>query len=82
MVSFEELALHNAAEDCWVAFHGVVYDLTNYTAQGHHPAGAFLITRLAGTDGTEDYTRFHSQPLLDDVEDDIVGTLMTINRPA
>jgi cytochrome b involved in lipid metabolism len=73
VISFSELAMHNEPDDCWVALHGTVYDLTSYARR--HPSGASIITRLAGTDGTSEYARFHSEPLLASVQVDIVGTL-------
>lgn len=74
MISFSELALHNTADDCWVGLHGNVYDLTRYAKR--HPPGPGSITVLAGTDGTEDYDRFHSVDLLKSVKSDIIGILV------
>jgi cytochrome b involved in lipid metabolism len=56
-ISWEELKLHSTADDCWVAMHGGVYDLTAYA--NLHPGGADFITSYAGTDCTDDYDIFH-----------------------
>jgi len=72
-ISMEELARHNTPEDCWVAMHGDVYDMTEYA--NRHPGGARVVTDLAGTDGTAEYNRFHSQHLLSRVQETLVGRL-------
>jgi cytochrome b involved in lipid metabolism len=77
-ITMGELALHSTPDDCWVALHGDVYDLTNYARR--HPGGASIITRLAGTDGTQEYTRFHSESLLQSVQGDKIGPLTTLDN--
>jgi cytochrome b involved in lipid metabolism len=72
-ITVSELALHNTPEDCWVALHGNVYDLTYYAKR--HPDGS-IITDLAGMDGTLDYDIFHPTPLLAVVQGYIVGPLV------
>jgi cytochrome b involved in lipid metabolism len=71
--TLSELALHNTCEDCWVALHGNVYDLTYYAKR--HPESR-LITDLAGTDGTLDYDLFHPTSLLAIVQGYIIGPLV------
>jgi cytochrome b involved in lipid metabolism len=71
----QELASHNTASDCWVALHGDVYDLTAYAKR--HPAGTSWITNLAGTDGTQSYSDFHSEGLLRSVQGNRIGPLDT-----
>jgi len=73
-ISMEELKSHNTSEDCWVAIHGIVYDLTDFADE--HPAGAQSITILAGTDGTEAFQAIHNENLLDDFDEEIMGTLV------
>ena len=73
-VSMQELALHNTPNDCWVAIHGNVYDLTLYA--NRHPAGPEWVTDLAGTDGTEAYAEFHSISLLRSIQGDMIGSLL------
>jgi flavocytochrome c len=67
----KELAQHNSPEDCWVAIHGKVYDLSAFAEE--HPAGAESIHKLAGMDGTEEFQAIHNIDLLNDFEDDIMG---------
>ena len=41
-VSWSELKKHSDAQDCWLAIHGVVYDVTDFAAVhpgGEHAAG-------------------------------------------
>lgn len=73
-ISAEELATHNTPEDCWVAIHGVVYDLTDFAEE--HPPGAESIHVLAGLDGTEAFEAVHNKGLLDDFEDVRKGVLV------
>jgi cytochrome b involved in lipid metabolism len=70
-VTATELGTHNTADDCWIALHGNVYDLTEYARR--HPGGASVVTQLAGTDGTNEYSRFHSKGLLADVRNTLIG---------
>jgi cytochrome b involved in lipid metabolism len=79
-ISMAELQSHNSQSDCWVALHGDVYDLTSYA--NRHPGGARVVTNLAGTDGTSEYRRFHSQGLLSSLSSDtLVGRLQTYVTP-
>ena len=50
-VTPEELAKHNTEADCWIAFRGLVYNITPYME--FHPGGADELMRAAGTDGTQ-----------------------------
>lgn len=52
-----ELTLHNTQDDCWMAIHGVVYDLTSYGPR--HPAGDQWIWDRCGMEATADYDRYH-----------------------
>ncbi len=72
-ISRDELAQHCTADDCWVALHGKVYDLTDFADE--HPAGAASITCLAGTDGTAAFDAVHNEGMLAEFEPDLVGTL-------
>mmetsp|Transcript_19922 Transcript_19922/g.29803 ORF Transcript_19922/g.29803 Transcript_19922/m.29803 type:complete len:1135 (+) Transcript_19922:73-3477(+) len=62
-ISREELEKHSSPEDCWVAIHGQVYDLTDFVSD--HPAGPEAITDLAGTDGTSAFEAIHTKDMLD-----------------
>jgi flavocytochrome c len=72
-ISMSELQQHNTPEDCWIAIHGVVYDMTEFADE--HPAGAESIHELAGTDGTDAFDAVHNQGILDDFDDVRVGIL-------
>jgi len=72
-VPLAELEYHNSPDDCWVAIHGMVYDLTEFAEE--HPAGAMSIHVLAGTDGTEAFSAVHKKEIMEDFEDDRIGTL-------
>lgn len=73
-VPASELALHNTDDDCWVAIHGVVYDLTAFAEE--HPAGPESILELAGRDGTEAFRAVHNENILEDFDDDRIGILV------
>jgi cytochrome b involved in lipid metabolism len=48
-VSEAELVSHNKETDCWIAYQGNVYDVTDYVPI--HPGGAAQIVPLCGTSG-------------------------------
>jgi cytochrome b involved in lipid metabolism len=73
-VTIKELQSHNSTEDCWVAFHGDVFDMTEFAKQ--HPGGSHLIKDLAGLDGTNQFQSIHKKGKLRLVEEDRVGTLI------
>lgn len=70
-LTLEDVAKHNTEEDCWIAIHGKVYDLTDFAEE--HPAGPESIIELAGQDGTEAFEAVHSEGILE--EFDPVGVL-------
>lgn len=57
-----DISQHASADDCWVALHGEVYDLTGYIDA--HPAGPQSIISSCGTDGSDafDRERAHARP--------------------
>jgi len=77
VVSTEELRMHNTPEDCYVAIHGTVYDLSEFAVV--HPGGAYLITKFAGRDATETFQGFHPIDKLKLVEGSAVGPLGSEN---
>ena len=52
-----QLRRHRCAEDCWLAAHGAVYDVTLLLRR--HPGGDRALLKRAGGDCTEDHD-FHS----------------------
>ena len=75
IITTSELQKHNTPDDCWIAIHGVVYDLTDFAEE--HPAGAASIHELAGLDGTEAFAAVHNPNMLDDFDDEIMGVYPT-----
>jgi len=61
VLTAEEVARHNTAEDCWMIIEDRVYDVTEYL--GHHPGGTRAILKFAGRDGTEN-VQFHSPRMM------------------
>ena len=49
-ISWEELEQHKHVYDCWVAIHGVVYDVTEFVR--FHPGGSAILLRYGGQDGS------------------------------
>lgn len=47
MISQEELATHNSADDCWIAYQGSVFDVTDWLTK--HPGGSAAIAQYCGT---------------------------------
>jgi cytochrome b involved in lipid metabolism len=73
-ITVDELKAHNTTDDCWVAFHGDVFDMTRFAKE--HPGGSHLIERLAGSDGTDRFVSVHGKQKLEFVKEDRVGTLV------
>lgn len=53
VVSVAELKKHNTEEDCWVAIHGIVYDVSKFV--NDHPGGAEVVTSLAGQEASSEF---------------------------
>ena len=47
IISQADLSSKNSREDCWVAYEGIVYDVTDWITQ--HPGGANSIIQHCGT---------------------------------
>ena len=50
IISLDELAWHDSAEDCWVAIYDYVYDCTEFVKS--HPGGQDVLLEYAGRDAT------------------------------
>jgi cytochrome b involved in lipid metabolism len=72
-VSLLSITEHDYAEDCWVAYHGNVYDMTEYAMI--HPGKPSLITDHCGTDATVWFDYEHPVSLLSTVNEYLLGTL-------
>ncbi|MGV8172107.1 MAG: cytochrome b5 domain-containing protein [Candidatus Woesearchaeota archaeon] len=46
-VTVSDLSRHNSEDDCWIAYDGNVFDVTDYVPM--HPGGASKIVPLCGT---------------------------------
>jgi cytochrome b involved in lipid metabolism len=80
VLSVMEMAQHSDPdEDCWMAYHGNVYDMTDYARK--HPGGRSIITDHCGTDATEWYDTEHYVSLLSTVDNYLVGTLEGFTPP-
>jgi len=62
-ISPSQLQQHSTPEDCWVVFHGMVYDMTEFSKG--HKGGAYLIQKFAGKDATDTFKAFHKQDKLE-----------------
>jgi len=62
LISMREVAKHNKQEDCWVAFHGKVYNLTDFIDE--HPGGQQPLIFSAGKDGTKEFEKIHPKSIL------------------
>lgn len=49
VITMDEIAQHNSADDCWTAINGAVFDISEYTSR--HPGGTEIL-KACGTDGT------------------------------
>ena len=74
VVTKEELSRHSRKEDCWIAVHGKVYNVTHFLDE--HPGGAKLILEHAGKDATEAFASVHAPAFLNMLPKDVlIGTL-------
>ncbi|KAF5586147.1 L-lactate dehydrogenase (cytochrome) [Fusarium subglutinans] len=73
-VSLDDLRQHNTANDCWIAVHSKVWDITHFINE--HPGGPEVLLSLAGTDATELYNDVHAPDIIEDLpRDKLVGLL-------
>lgn len=78
VITLEELAAHDQAEDCWMAIEGKVYDFSAYLPT--HPAPPVVMTPYCGKEATEGmrtkgYGRDHSPAAWAMMDEYLVGTL-------
>jgi len=62
VLSAEQVAQHDKADDCWVILGGKVYDVTNFLDD--HPGGKKAILVYAGRDATEEFEMLHAPNVL------------------
>eukprot|EP00934_Nitzschia_sp_Nitz4_P005488 Nitzschia sp. Nitz4//scaffold287_size23745//1466//3721//NITZ4_008456-RA/size23745-processed-gene-0.30-mRNA-1//1//CDS//3329545757//5478//frame0 len=73
LLTKDDVAQHSVPEDCYVALHGYVFDLTDFAA--HHPGGKRSIQSLCGTDGTVTFSGIHAVKILNGVQTYLIGQL-------
>ena len=73
-VSLASLEVHSDAQDCWLAIHEKVYDLTDYAPT--HPGGAGFVTDYCGQNATKAYQREHAPVLLELIPETLLGDLV------
>jgi L-lactate dehydrogenase (cytochrome) len=59
----DDVAKHNAAEDCWVVLNGQAYDMTDFLED--HPGGAGIIMKYAGRDASRAFNPIHPKNIVD-----------------
>jgi cytochrome b involved in lipid metabolism len=61
VITLEELAAHDNADDCWKAIDGIVYDFTAYIPL--HPTPPVVMTQWCGKEASEAYhTKGYGRP--------------------
>ncbi|GKU11942.1 unnamed protein product, partial [Fusarium langsethiae] len=74
IVSLAEIKQHNTADDCWIAVHSKVWDITHFINQ--HPGGPDVLLNLAGSDATDIYNDVHAPDIIEDLPSDkLIGFL-------
>ncbi len=76
--SLKDVALHDKADNCWMAIHGKVYDITAYLPE--HPSRPEVIERWCGKEASEAYDtktkgRPHSQEADRQLQTYLIGEL-------
>ena len=61
-IAMATVQMHATPGDCWLAYYGIVYDMTQYAPT--HPASSTLITNHCGRDATAAYASAHRISLL------------------
>jgi len=64
-ISMEELKSHNKEFDCWTAYNGKVYNITQYMQ--YHPGGVKQLMAGAGKDCTKAFNKFHAWVNIDNI---------------
>ncbi|EAS02371.1 cytochrome b5-like heme/steroid-binding domain protein (macronuclear) [Tetrahymena thermophila SB210] len=77
-ITYQEVAKHNKADDCWVIIDNGVYNLTEQMKS--HPPGPFMIKLFAGKEATWLFKRvlLHSEKVFKNKEKYRVGTLKRV----
>lgn len=57
LITWKALKEHRQKDDCWIAFEGKAYDVTEWCKS--HPGGAHAILNVGGRDATDLIKQFH-----------------------
>lgn len=63
-LNFKDLEKHSSGDDCWIAVHSKIYDVTDFLDL--HPGGSGIILRYAGKDATAAYDEIHAPGILEE----------------
>jgi cytochrome b involved in lipid metabolism len=75
-ISCRELAEHKSQFDCWTAYKGKVYNITQYLP--YHPGGIPVLMQAAGKDCTALFNKYHSWVNAESMLSKcIIGVMMT-----
>jgi cytochrome b involved in lipid metabolism len=77
IITWKELKQHTSKDDCWIALHGKVYDVTKFATV--HPGGN-IIYEYAGRDATDEFDAFHLPRVQRRLPAYFIGEL--VNAPA
>ncbi|CAL0315411.1 unnamed protein product [Lupinus luteus] len=79
--TFEEVAKHNNAKDCWIIINGKAYDVTPFLDD--HPGGDEALVTATAKDATVDFEDIgHSDAAIEDLKKYYVGDVDTNTLPA
>ena len=77
-ITWNEIKEHTAVEDdCWIAIHGKVYDITKFSKI--HPGGG-IISTYAGRNASDEFEAFHVSRVRRQLPAYCIGTL--VDEPA
>ena len=64
-ISLSELKQHTSQFDCWTAYNGKVYNISQY--MHYHPGGIPMLMKGAGKDSTKLFNKYHAWVNLDNM---------------
>jgi cytochrome b involved in lipid metabolism len=74
VIEMEEVEKHKGKTDCWIVYHDMVLDVTDYLSK--HPGGKRSILVFGGKDCTEDYDKIHPHVKIEEhCPETIIGML-------
>jgi len=62
LYTWDEVAKHVTANDCWTVIDGSIYDISNFSSA--HPGGADPILSVCGKDGTSVFNKKHGKDIM------------------